>query len=409
MFLETLRRPPPRALSLMTFNLLAPCYFRHGGRLESDDETAFLSRAQAAIQAIQREQCDVVCLQEFWFQRAYQRAFRSAFDATHYLHTAQRPNDKEDGLAVLVDKRKFELHYVENVDLVGEAGDRVALLLHVATKWNRASVQLPQRSFLVVNSHLTFPHSHLYASLRLNQIDRVLAAVRKYIARQALHDVPVLLCGDFNDYDDPVYRLVTKHGFASMFAHRHGREARITHCNHNNREVGVDFIFGARLGSSVPAVGVPSSAESSSSSIHGDASSAMLRHAALTLDGNNQSRSEDEPRLQLQPVDCHLVPRRLPDVARLKRPQFGHDWRHVQSPLLLRDEEQLVDYWRMVSDHRPLVATFDMMHQERSSRQCNSEERKVLSFENVRASAAEMKARLEHVIPMDIATDGLTP
>ncbi|KAL4150930.1 hypothetical protein PRNP1_010319 [Phytophthora ramorum] len=356
-----------RSLSLMTFNLLAPCYFRHGGRLESDDSTAFLSRAQAAIHAIKREQCDVVCLQEFWFDRAYQRAFRQAFQGTHYVHTAKRPGDKQDGLAVLVDKRKLELHYVESVDLVEDAGDRVALLLHVATKWNRASASLPQRSFLLVNSHLTFPHTQMYASLRLNQIDRMLAAVRKYVARQELYDVPVLLCGDFNDYDDPVYRLVTKHGFASMFAHLHGREARITHCNHNNREVGVDFIFGARL-------------ESPSTVI------------------------QDDARLQLQPVDCHLVPRRLPDVARLKRPQFGHDWSHVQPPVLLTDDEELVDYWRMVSDHRPLVTRFQVLDEA-----TGGDAKTVQSIENAGELTAEMKASLETTTPLDIATDGLTP
>ncbi|KAF1775966.1 Endonuclease/exonuclease/phosphatase [Phytophthora cactorum] len=337
MLVEALRRP--RSLSLMTFNLLAPCYFRHGGRLESDDQVSFLSRAQAAIRAIKREQCDVVCLQEFWFNREYQRAFRHAFQPTHYVHTVKRPGDKQDGLAVFVDKRKFELHSVESVDLVEEAGDRVALLMHVATKWDREKAPLDQRSFLVVNSHLTFPHNEMYAGLRLNQIHRVLSAVRKYVARQDLRDIPVLLCGDFNDYNDPVYRLVTKHGYASMFAHVHGREARITHCNHNNREVSVDFIFGARL----------------------------------------DRQTVIDPRLQLQAVDCHLVPRRLPDVVRLKRPQFGHDWRHVQSPMLLTDEQELVDYWRMVSDHRPLVAKFHLLD--------GSERAMVPSIEN-----GEMKA-----------------
>ncbi|OWZ23572.1 hypothetical protein PHMEG_0001516 [Phytophthora megakarya] len=386
MLVETLQRAVPRSLSLMTFNLLAPCYFRHGGRVESDDPTAFLSRAQAAIHAIKREQCDVVCLQEFWFQREYQRAFRSAFRPTHYLHTAKRPGDKEDGLAVFVDKRKLELHYVESVDLVEEAGDRVALLLHVATKWNRDEASLPQRSFIVVNSHLTFPHNQMYASLRLNQIDQVLTAVRKYVARQELYDVPVLLCGDFNDYNDPVYRLVTKHGFASMFAHLHGREARITHCNHNNREVGVDFIFGARL----------------ESSKEGSKAAKAVRTPALTLD--DDLIKPCQPRLQLTPVDCHLVPRRLPDVVRLKRPQFGHDWQHVQSPLLLTDEEAIVDYWRMVSDHRPLVANFHVV----DGVGCG--ERSMLpSLEDVSVLTAEMKARLENTIPLDEATDGLTP
>ncbi|EEY55141.1 uncharacterized protein PITG_20507 [Phytophthora infestans T30-4] len=356
MLVEALRRP--RSLSLMTFNLLAPCYFRHGGRLESDDQVSFLSRAQASIRAIKREQCDVVCLQEFWFKHEYQRAFRHAFQPTHYVHTAKRPGDKEDGLAVFVDKRKFELHNVESVDLVEEAGDRVALLMHVATKWNREKAPLDQRSFLVVNSHLTFPHNEMYASLRLSQIHRVLSAVRKYVARQDLCDIPVLLCGDFNDYNDPVYRLVTKHGYASLFAEMHGREARITHCNHNNREVGVDFIFGARLDS-------------------------------------DQAQTLLDPRLQLKPVDCHLVPRRLPDVVRLKRPQFGHDWRHVQSPVLLTDEEALVDYWRMVSDHRPLVAKFQVLD--------DSDGLTIPSLEN------EMKTKLESFTSMDEAATGLTP
>ncbi|KAG6620908.1 Transcriptional effector CCR4-related protein [Phytophthora cinnamomi] len=384
MLVETLRRPAPASLSLMTFNLLAPCYFRHGGRVESEHEPAFLARAQAAIGAIKREQCDLVCLQEFWFNRAYQRAFRAAFQPTHYLHSAKRPGDKQDGLAVFVDKRKLELHYVESVDLVEDAGDRVALLLHVATKWNRARAPLAQRSFLVVNSHLTFPHNAMYAGLRLNQIDRVLSAVRKYIARQQLHDVPVLLCGDFNDYNDPVYRLVTKHGFASMFAQLHGREARITHCNHNNREVGVDFIFGARL-QSAPA---PADADKDEDDEHDD----------------EEDVKPCVPRLQLKPADCHLVPRRLPDVVRLKRPQFGHDWRHVQPPVLLSDEEELVDYWRLVSDHRPLVARFDML----DGVGC-SDKIAVPSLEDVSALTAEMKARLQHTTPLDAAADGLTP
>ncbi|CEG38734.1 Transcriptional effector CCR4-related protein [Plasmopara halstedii] len=297
--IEAMRRR--RSLSLMTFNLLAPCYFRHGGRLESDYSTSFLARAQAAISAIKREKCDVICLQEFWFDHDYQCAFRQAFQRTHQIHTVKRPGDKQDGLAIFVDKSKLEVHNVESVDLVEEAGDRVALLLHVATKWNRKIVPLSQRSLLIVNSHLTFPHSDMYTSLRLNEINRVLLAMRK---------------------------LVTNHKFYSIFAHLHGREARITHCNHNNSEVSVDFIFSNRI-----KIG---------QEIKGDG---IVRDNSI---------------LHLQPVDCHLVPRQLPDVARLKRPQFGHDWHSVQSPTLLREERDLVDYWRMVSDHRPLVAKFDM-------------------------------------------------
>lgn len=87
------RRHLPRSLSLMTFNVLAPCYFRHGGRVESDDRAAFLARAQALIHAIQRERCDLVCLQEYWFNREYQAAFRKAFYPSHYIHTLKRPGN----------------------------------------------------------------------------------------------------------------------------------------------------------------------------------------------------------------------------------------------------------------------------------------------------------------------------
>lgn len=141
---KALRR---RALSLMTFNVLAPCYFRQGGRLESADRAAFLARAQAAIRTIQREQCHVVCLQEFWFQREYERAFRAAFAPTHDVHTAKRPGDKEDGLAVLVDRRALELRHVQHVPLGDprRPGDRVAMLVHVATRWNRDVLPLEQR------------------------------------------------------------------------------------------------------------------------------------------------------------------------------------------------------------------------------------------------------------------------
>lgn len=91
LLLDQLARRRPRSLSLMTFNVLAPCYFRHGGRVESDDRAAFLARAQALIHAIQRERCDLVCLQEYWFNREYQTAFRKAFYPSHYIHTLKRP------------------------------------------------------------------------------------------------------------------------------------------------------------------------------------------------------------------------------------------------------------------------------------------------------------------------------
>ncbi|TYZ67008.1 hypothetical protein PybrP1_003257 [[Pythium] brassicae (nom. inval.)] len=348
----------PRALSLMTFNVLAPCYFRHGGRVESSDRAACLSRAQALIRAIERERCDLVCLQEYWFDHEYQAAFRRAFYPTHYIHALKRPGDKEDGLAIFVNKHKFDVHHVQHIDF-DHAGDRVALLLHLATKWNRHAAPLLDRSFLVVNAHLTFPHNQAYKAMRLDQIKAVLVAVRDYVTRESLQSVPILMCGDFNDSQDAVHSFVTDEGFASVFAHINGREARITHCNHNNREVGVDFVFASHLQ---------------------DQRSTRRRVQELVLEGGGgaaftfEAEDDDDDdsdaqttataaasRLQLVPRDCHLSPRRLADTTRLKRPSFGHDWRAVAHPEDDDDDAALVDYWRMLSDHRPLVATFDML------------------------------------------------
>lgn len=48
------------------------------------------------------------------------------------------------------------------------------------------------QSFLMVNSHLTFPHCQMYKDMRLDQIKVVLESVRDYVTRESLHDVPIV-------------------------------------------------------------------------------------------------------------------------------------------------------------------------------------------------------------------------
>lgn len=48
------------------------------------------------------------------------------------------------------------------------------------------------QSFLLVNSHLTFPHGELYKKMRLDQIKLVLESVRDYVEQENLHHVPVV-------------------------------------------------------------------------------------------------------------------------------------------------------------------------------------------------------------------------
>lgn len=49
-----------------------------------------------------------------------------------------------------------------------------------------------RQSFLMVNSHLTFPHCQMYKDMRLDQIKVVLESVRDYVTRESLHDVPIV-------------------------------------------------------------------------------------------------------------------------------------------------------------------------------------------------------------------------
>lgn len=207
------------------------------------------------------------------------------------------------------------------------------------------------------------------------------------------------MCGDFNDSNDPVHRLVMDQGFASVFGRLHGREARITHVNHNNREVGVDFIFGAHLhGASPPARSRTMSPKTTPAPLlpgrrtyslpysqhqhqlyypHAPLVGAAHAHEDVTESDqlfhyHQQLQQANDPlaapryyapvdRLKLVPTSCQLLPRSLSDVVRIKRPRFAPDWRAVRHPEEYAGEDALVDYWRLVSDHRPIVATFDVL------------------------------------------------
>lgn len=237
-----------------------------------------------------------------------------------------------------------------------------------------------------MNAHLTFPHSQAYKDMRLEQIQAVVVAVREYVTRESLESVPIvrrfvrsvacrlsssalltrvvsfvcrqLMCGDFNDSHDAVHSFVANEGFASVFAHLNGREARITHCNHNNREVGVDFVFASHLPQDVR-----STRERVQELVADSADAFVLASDDDSDDNDDEQTTTAGSRLQLVPRDCHLSPRRLADTTRLKRPSFGHDWRTVTHPEDDHpvDDDVLVDYWRLLSDHRPLVAAFDVL------------------------------------------------
>ncbi|KAF0695425.1 Aste57867_13774 [Aphanomyces stellatus] len=316
-------------LKVLSFNLLAPCYFRHGGRLEATDARQYMGRLGALVEPLKREHCSIMCLQELWFEESYMRTFQSHFP-DFSCYASKRPGLKEDGLAIFIDHSQLTIHNFRQLDF-DKAGERVAMLMHlsfVPSALPSHTHSFMERSFLLVNTHLTFPHSDINRIMRMSQIETMIRAIHEYQEKERLEQCPVIMCGDFNDIYDPVHNLVLGHGFQSVFSEVHGREAKITHCNHNNSEVGVDFIFCTN----------PSATERRQHHVH-------------------------EKRLVLDPKSCDLLPRTLPDTTRLKRPEFlaAHTpWEDVQLAATEASVPEVVDYWRLVSDHRPLVASFDV-------------------------------------------------
>jgi mRNA deadenylase 3'-5' endonuclease subunit Ccr4 len=61
-----------------TFNVLAPCYKRTHGALESRNPEVWKKRhSEGCLRIVLEQEPDIVCFQEFWFDRT----FRELYDA----------------------------------------------------------------------------------------------------------------------------------------------------------------------------------------------------------------------------------------------------------------------------------------------------------------------------------------
>eukprot|EP00276_Gloeochaete_wittrockiana_P009384 CAMPEP_0184657820 /NCGR_PEP_ID=MMETSP0308-20130426/21913_1 /TAXON_ID=38269 /ORGANISM="Gloeochaete witrockiana, Strain SAG 46.84" /LENGTH=324 /DNA_ID=CAMNT_0027096129 /DNA_START=50 /DNA_END=1027 /DNA_ORIENTATION=+ len=238
------------SMKLMTFNLLAPCYKRvptYGGTemskwVEADGkfEALRMMRYEKLLDLLRESNADIIFLQEFWFQERIQKMFENYLRKyTFYYH--KRPKNKADGLCTLVSS-SLRVTDVQNITF--HVGDRVAILLRVEqANPQEGGCSDEGVSVLAGNVHLTFPHDSFYRDRRLNEIQAVTTFVDQYIARENLHHLPVLLGGDFNDADDAVCRWMSENRYVSSFHTVHQREPGVTHMNHLEQEVSVDYIF----------------------------------------------------------------------------------------------------------------------------------------------------------------------
>uniref|UniRef100_A0A3N7FYH4 Endonuclease/exonuclease/phosphatase domain-containing protein n=1 Tax=Populus trichocarpa TaxID=3694 RepID=A0A3N7FYH4_POPTR len=212
-------------VSCTTFNILAPIYKRLDQKNQSLRESNFravwLSRNQKILNWLLLERSSIICLQEFWvgneeLVHMYQQRLGDAGYVTFQL---ARTNNRGDGLLTAVRKDYFTiLNYREL--LFNDCGDRVAQLLHVqlAFPFSQNRKGNAQQEFLIVNTHLLFPHDSCLSVVRLHQVYKILQFVEQYQRENKLNYTPILLCGDWNGSKrGHVYKFLRSQGFVSSY------------------------------------------------------------------------------------------------------------------------------------------------------------------------------------------------
>lgn len=190
---------------------------------------------------------DIICLQEFWFDPAYEAIFRAALDDEYEFHTLRRTGSKADGVAVLLRRGRWQVLSSLGLSL-SPVGDRVALVMHLRshTKDGAAGKQDAPlevcEDMVLVNTHLAFPHHAIDRANQMSQIKSVTAAVERLVRDTGLSTMtPRVVVGDLNVEDsDPVCRHLSSHGFRSAFESLHRGRRVITHLNHRGEQVGYE-------------------------------------------------------------------------------------------------------------------------------------------------------------------------
>ncbi|PNT50355.1 hypothetical protein POPTR_002G182500v4 [Populus trichocarpa] len=245
-------------VSCTTFNILAPIYKRLDQKNQSVRESNFravwLSRNQKILNWLLHERSSIICLQEFWVgnEELVHMYQQSLGDAGYVTFQLARTNNRGDGLLTAVRKDCFTVLNCREV-LFHDCGDRVAQLLHVqsALPFSQNRKGTAQQEFLIVNTHLLFPHDSCLSVVRLDQVYKILQYVEQYQRENKLNLMPILLCGDWNgSKSGHVYKFLRSQGFVSSYdiAHQYtdsyaDAHRWVSHRNHRGNICGVDFIW----------------------------------------------------------------------------------------------------------------------------------------------------------------------
>jgi endonuclease/exonuclease/phosphatase family metal-dependent hydrolase len=344
-------------LSVLTWNLLAPPFFRVPADLQDDlNDPPLLSssstspdgwpsatlktgcrrvleshyplarRARLAqeLVCIQEVAADLVALQELWFASECLDALASALGAAYHVVGAQRPSGKPDGVALLAKRSTFDLLAEHRVNWPAPHNRCAALaLLRLRERGDggegkgegaAASAAAPSgRCLIAVSTHLTFPDCEEDRTRRVEQAFMLVEEVRSFARRVGVTaaapasggsegsasspfaPVPVILSGDMNAADDNAVRAILSAGYASSFRTVHGRDPIFSHLDHNCTGVGVDAVFVH------DGVGAGECGEGGVAAA--DDAAPLLR-----------------PRLRLRPLSASLLPAGVPDDTPMTRP-----------------------------------------------------------------------------------------
>lgn len=261
---------PAVQINIISFNMLAPVYKRlqilnleTGNRKrESQNPQLWRARAKNALQFFRKEIfpfADILGIQEFWTDPQYFGIFYDDFQKFGFeLRILQRTGSKLDALVFAVKKDVFEVVNSLNVVLC-TLSDRVALVL-----WLRHKVT--GKSFIVANTHLSFPHSTQDKISQLHQMASLTNAMDEFARTNHIEkEATSMIMGDFNvEYTSRVCEHLRSLGYISCFEvssplnprlSSHSMEDAlprpkrkrvlrfVSHLNHRNEALGVDHIF----------------------------------------------------------------------------------------------------------------------------------------------------------------------
>jgi len=303
-------------LTVLTWNTLAPVYFREGprrgGTVEARLPAALFARHTRICEKLASSGADVLCLQEQWFEPKLLELYRAQLDdkAGFRFHSLQRTawnrdGRSEDGVAVLT-RRGLEVvlrHDIKFHDY-DIPQDRVGVLLLLRDVRSGDANDGPLVA--VLGTHLTYAHSEYEEHFRRAQIAACISAADLHVPR----GVPLVVAGDLNGPStDGVAQVLRKAGFRNAWEDFHGSPCQITHIDHRGDNFAADHVW---------------------------------------------------VRGMLAPKAAMLLPPSVPDDRPMRRPTIGGAAALVQQSRERPLPQDDYDEWCELSDHRPLVVTLSV-------------------------------------------------